>query len=591
MSVLQVVRKFQLILSRHQKRRIFELGILMVFGGLLESISVSLVLPFMDAAMNPDAAMEKWYIRIICDILHINSPKSMLVALAIALAIVYILKNIYLVFEYNIQYRFVYGNMFEMQKRLLDNFVHRPYEYFLKISSGEIIRILNIDITTVFSMLSTILGMFTELVIAMILIVTVFVMSPVITVIMGVILLGILLLISKVIKPIFRQAGLDSQENAAGMNKWLIQSIQGIKELKVMGREDFFQQNYGRYGQKYIRAIRKNQTLGAVPRFIIEGVSMAAMFITIACLICSGQDLKMLIPVISALAMAAIRLLPSITRISAGIASASYGEPMLDKLIENLKDISGNDNSSSLIRNSKNRDELVTYDKGENFHLSQSITLDNITYHYPEADKNVLDGASMVIRVGESVGIIGESGAGKTTAVDIVLGLLKPQSGRVDVDGSDICENIQAWREKVGYIPQMIFMLDDTIRANIAFGADEDSFTDDDIWKALQEASLDRFVRDLPESFNTEIGERGVRLSGGQRQRIGIARALFRNPDVLIFDEATSALDNNTETAIMEAIEDLHGHKTVIIIAHRLTTIESCDHIFKVENGKILKVR
>lgn len=587
MSFIQIIRKFSTILSRHQKLRVAELAVLMVIGGLLETTSVSLVFPFMEAAMNPEGIMEKSYARWICRLLDIHSSGGFLVVASVAIAAIYILKNAYLLFEYDIQYRFVYGNMFEMQKRLLDSFMHRPYEYFLGVNSAEIIRIVNVDTSTVFGILATILAMLTEIVVCAMMIATVFIMSPGITVVIAAILLTLMLVINQILKPMLKKAGIENHNMGIGMNKWLLQSIHGIKEMKVMRQERFFQENFDRYGKRYVWSLRRNQILSITPRFLIEAIGMSAIFLILGVLIYNGS-LAEALPVISVVGMAAVRLLPSVNRMSSSLATIAFGEPLLDKLIANLKDISGKEDVTLMmdLRDGDDRqkkEKSLAYEKTLDFH--------EITYHYPSSEKRVLENASMTITAGESVGIVGESGAGKSTAVDIILGLLNPERGQVLIDGDDIVENIDGWLSQVGYIPQMIFMLDDSIRENVAFGVPASEFTDDDIWYALEEASLAEFVRQLPEGLNTEIGERGVRLSGGQRQRIGIARALFRNPKVLIFDEATSALDNTTESAIMESIHGLRGKKTLIIIAHRLTTIEGCDHVYRVEDGKIRKER
>ena len=338
-------------------------------------------------------------------------------------------------------------------------------------------------------------------------------------------------------------------------------------------------------------------------------------------MIYKGADLNTVVPMLSAVAMAAVRLLPSVNRISGALASISYTEPMLDKLIENLKAISGSEEISLAAGDLKAKTEARTEEAegsaisdgnanrpadtgaggtaetgadsvGTAFpRLSRAITVEDVVYHYPKSDKNVLEHANLTITPGESVGIVGQSGAGKTTLVDIILGLLRPASGRVAIDGVDIRTDNQAWLAQIGYIPQMIFMLDGTIRDNVAFGEDAEDIDDADVWAALREASMEDFVKSLPDGLDTQLGERGVRISGGQRQRIGIARALYTNPSVLIFDEATSALDNETEAAIMDSINHLHGTKTMIIIAHRLTTIEGCDHVYRVEGGKIRQER
>lgn len=589
MSVIRVIKKFRLILSSHQKLRIFELGLLMIFGGFLETLSVSLIVPFMQAVMEPAKIMNNQYVMMICDFCNIHSARSFLVFVAAVLAAIYIIKNVFLLFEYSIQYRFVYNNMFAMQKQILDNFIHRPYEYFLSANTGELIQIITNDTANTFALLIQLLNLFTEIVVSAALIIVTFAMAPEITVCIAIILVVLMLIINYAFKPILRRAGIRNQDSCAEMNKWLLQSIQGIKELKVQRKEAYFQDNYDRAGQIYVETVRQNNVYCWIPRYLIEGISMSAFFFIVAFMISQGKNLEEIVPMLSAVAMAAMRLLPSVNRISVSLSGISYNEPMLDKLIENLKMIEES-NTVSLAAIDKH-----AFDNQWDFRkfpvLSKSIQVDHITYHYPNTEKNVLKDASLTILPGESIGIVGASGAGKTTLVDIMLGLLKPVEGEIKVDDVNIGTNPQGWLEQIGYIPQMIFMLDGSIRDNVAFGVERKDIDDTEVWRALQEASLDTFVKSLPEGLDTQLGERGIRISGGQRQRIGIARALYTNPSALFFDEATSALDTETESAIMESINHLHGMKTMVIIAHRLTTIEGCDHVYRVQDGKILKER
>lgn len=584
MSAFRIVKKFSQILSRHQKIRIVELAILMVIGGFVETLSVSLMLPFMSTIMDPEASMNGKVAKTICGWFGIHSQKSYLVLLTVALAVIFVVKNIYLLWETWIQYRFVNSNLFRMQKKILEVLIHRPYEYFLGINSGEVIRIINGDTGNAFGLLTNLLSLFTELVVASMLIVTIFIITPKVTVCIALVLLVLLMVINRFIKPILTKASRDYQDSIAGMNKWLLQSIQGIKELKVMKKEDFFIANYEIFGLDYVRATSKQQVLQVTPRFLIEGVCMGVMFIVVSVLIYGGIDIQTLVPMLTAVAMAAVRLLPSANRISAALASMSFAEPILDQMVENLKDI-GDGEGAKLDAEITVKTDYTT--DGFVPKLSKNINFSHITYRYPAGDRNILKDSVMEINCGESIGIVGPTGAGKSTAVDIVLGLLRPQEGQVMIDGVDIRENMGQWYDQVGYIPQAIFMLDDTIRANVTFGDDKDKTSDDMVWRALEEAAMADFVRSLPEGLDTQIGERGSRLSGGQKQRIGIARALYSNPQVLIFDEATSALDNETESAIMESIEGLHGKKTMIIIAHRLTTIANCDKVYRVEDEKI----
>lgn len=586
MQVIQVMKKFGKILSKHQKFRIFELVVLMIIGGILEAFSVSLILPFMNMVMKPEDMMENSLVQFACHIFGIESSRGFLVLLAILLAGIFLMKNVFLLFEYNIQYRFVYGNMFAMQERLLSNLIQRPYEFFLKVESGEIVRIINTDTQQTFVLLTTLLQLFTEIVVSGMMIVTVFVIAPMITLVMAAALLLMVVVINIVLKPILRKAGMETQKSSAGMNKWLLQSIQGIKEIKVNSRERFFLRRFNHYGERYVVSRRKDMVFGVVPRFFIEATGMCTMFLIVAVLIWQGTDLEAIVPILTAVAMAAMRLLPSVNRISTSLTSVAYNEPMLDKLIENLRDISGENDVSLEMQ----LEEVYSTDNssGRIRSFENSIILSEITFRYPDAEIPVLNQVNMVVEKGQSVGIVGSSGAGKTTAVDVLLGFLSPEDGQVLLDGIDIREDMPGFLHQVGYIPQSIFMLDDTIRANVAFG--EEEISDDDVWRALRDSSLESFVRELPDGLDTEIGERGVRLSGGQRQRIGIARALYRDPSILVFDEATSALDNDTEKSIMESINHLKGVKTMIIIAHRLSTIESCDIVYRVEDGKVTQV-
>ena len=586
MYVIRVIKKFNLILSSHQKLRIAELIILMVIGGILETLSVSLILPFMEIVMNPEETMQKSYVRFFCELLGIESSVTFLIVIALSLAVLYILKNIYLLFEFNMQYRFVYGNQFAMQRRFLNTFINRPYEYFLNVDSGEIMRIINTDTAETFSLLITLLSLCTEVVVSGMLIITVFLMAPLVTIIMATVLILLVIVINRIIKPILGRAGRESQKASAGMNKWMLQSIQGIKELKVTAKETYFEERYNEYGQRFVLAKRSNSVVSVIPRFFIEAFSMSLVFVVVAVFIYVGVDIALLIPVMSAVAVAALRLLPSVNRISQALATISYNEPMLDKLVENLRLVSGKSDVNLTMSLEETQDDIPN---GHINRLEKDISFHNISYRYPNSEKRVLDNATMTIHKGESIGLVGPSGSGKTTSVDVLLGLLNPQEGRVLIDGVDIHDDPRGWFGQLGYIPQAIFMLDGSIRANVAFG--ESVVSDEDVWRALSDAALDDFVRSLPEGLDTEIGERGVRLSGGQRQRIGIARALYHNPDVLFFDEATSALDNETEKEIMKSVNKLQGKKTLIIIAHRLTTIEGCDHVYRVEEGKIVQQR
>ena len=582
MSVIRVVKKFNLILSRHQKLRIFELGILMIIAGFMEMLSVSLILPFTEAVMNPAKFMEKDYVKYICDRIHVQDYRTFLIDLALLMAAVYVIKNAFLMFQMVIQSRFVNNNRFAVQKRLLANYLSRSYEFFLNVKSGEVMQTVNNDTLTAFSLLTTLLSFFSEMIVSITLVATIFVIAPGITLGVAALMLLMVGIIQVLFRPWIQRIGVAGRQASAKMHQWLLQSIQGIKEVKIMRREKQFERYYEEIGAVQVRSSYLYSTLSQFPRFMIEATSMAAFFLVIALMINRGVDLEAIVPMLSGVAMAAIRLLPSINRISAALSSLSYYEVSLDKLYEKLVDT---ENTKDVL-DCENVDEptkpLIDSDA--------IICLDKVDYKYPKGEKYILQDACLEIKKGESVGIVGASGAGKTTAMDIILGLLRPTSGGVYFKGKNIQLDKTEWLKHVGYIPQSIFMLDGTVRDNVTFGM-KDGVNDKKVWKALKDAAIDDYIRTLPDGLDTELGEQGVRLSGGQKQRIGIARALYSEPDVLFFDEATSALDNETENAIMDSINKLHGTKTLIIIAHRLTTIEGCDHVYRVENQKIIRER
>jgi ABC-type multidrug transport system fused ATPase/permease subunit len=318
---------------------------------------------------------------------------------------------------------------------------------------------------------------------------------------------------------------------------------------------------------------------------LIETICIAGLVLYMLGVMLNGAEVTEMIPQLTTFGLAAMRLIPSANRINNYLTNISYFEPFFMGVSDNLQE--------------EIHDEHVVYDpkayekkqEVEKLEIKKAIRLEDITYRYPNSEALIFDHADMEIPIGASVGIVGSSGAGKTTVVDILLGLLELESGRILADGVEVREHYAEWLKNIGYIPQTIFMIDTTIRKNVAFGYEDEDIDDNRVWEVLREAQLDEFVKTLPEGLDTGIGERGIRLSGGQRQRIGIARALFEDPEVLVLDEATSALDNDTEAAIMDSINRLHGRKTLIIIAHRLQTIEKCDMVYRVEGGKVLRER
>lgn len=578
----RIIKKFQLLLDKKQKKKVIWIICMMLIGAVLETLSVSLIVPLMTALMQEDFIETNEVVRLICEVLHITETRTFTLFVLVGLIIIFIVKDVFLYFQYYVQAKFVADNRAKVQYQLMNSYVHRTYEYFLNASSGEIMRIIRSDTAGAFSLLSVVMGFFTEAIVAVALIVAIIIVDPIMAGTVAVLLGVVMLVIYKVIKPILRKEGLSVQDSNAQANKWLLQSVAGIKEMKISHKEYFFVEEYSKYARRAVESERKQTVLNNAPRLIIEAVTISGMLGYITLMILNGKEMSSLLPQISAFAVAAVRLLPSANRMSTALNGIAYGEPQLDQTLINLQTAEDYDKKGA-------QDPKQEINEKNEITLDRECGLEAIDFTYPGGEKQVLTDAMMKIPVGKSVGIIGPSGSGKTTAVDILLGLLKPQRGQAYTDDSNIESNYSGWLKHIAYIPQMIYMLDDTIRANVAFGYHKDEIDEAKVWKALEEAQLSDFVKSLPEGLNTTIGERGVRLSGGQRQRIGIARALFEDPELLIFDEATSALDNETEAAIMESINSLHGKKTMIIIAHRLSTIQECDIVYRVENGKITR--
>lgn len=580
--MMHVLEQFSKLFDKKQKRSVIFIVMLMVLGAFFETFGISLIVPLVAVVLDEKFFQTNTVVKNISALLGIESVKVFVIYMLVLLILIFIIKDLFLFFEYYIQQKFVCSSRVRVQKQLMESFLQRPYEFFLNESTGNIQRSVIDDVNRSFMLLNNVMTLFTELIVCIAVLCAVIAVDTVMAIFVCIVLLAEVLLILTKVKPAMTRLGNNVREVSAQINKWIIQSVQGIKEIKVTGKQGFFVQNYENHATKYAQMERKNQLINNAPRLIIEAVTISAMLGLMVLLLLAGYSMENLLPQLSAFAVAAVRLLPSANRISGSMNNLSLWKPNLDALVENM---------GKLEEWERKEGDLHVSGQAGKLSLKESCELSDITYSYSEAEHNVLDHANMLIPVGKSIGIVGTSGAGKTTAIDILLGLLSPQGGRVLSDGKSIMDDYDWWLQQLSYIPQSIFLLDDTIAANVAFGHDMENIDEEQVRSALREAQLEEFIQSLPEGIFTKIGERGIRLSGGQRQRIGIARALYGNPELLVFDEATSALDNETEAAIMESINALHGKKTLIIIAHRLTTIQGCDIVYRVDNKKIERER
>ena len=583
----KIFNKLMVLLDKRQKRVMVLLIILMLIGAILETLGVSLVYPVLKVVTDEHAVENSRILQMACDILHIayEDTRSLIIATMLALIGVFVIKNIFLFFQQKAQLKFVYTNQFATSRRMMINFMQRPYEYYLNADTSVIQRSITSDVNNMYGLILALLQLFSECIVFVFLVIVSLTTDVWMTITVTVLLVVVLAIIKGILKPIMNKAGEENQDYYSGLYKWIDQSVMGIKEIKIACKENYFINEYAKCGAGYVNAVQRYNLYNATPRLLIESVAMAGMILYVMFQILRGTQVTNIVPQMGALAVAAMRLIPCANRVNNYLTSIAYFEPFFMGVSDNLKE--------------EIRDENINYDEEvykkkidvEKLKISDKIELKDIVYKYPNTDVYIFNHANMEIPVGQAVGIVGTSGAGKTTVVDILLGLLQLQSGQILADGVEVREHYQSWLKNIGYIPQTIFMIDSTIRKNVAFGYADEDIDDEKVWRALKEAQLDEFVKGLKEGLDTKIGERGIRISGGQRQRIGIARALFEDPEVLVLDEATSALDNETEAAIMDSINRLHGKKTLIIIAHRLQTIEKCDMVYRVEKGKASRVR
>ena len=584
---VSMLQKICFLFDKKQKRQIVGLSVMILIGGALETLGVSMMLPVVNVLMDPQSVMENAYVIKIVDILHIQSARQLMVIMLSTLIGLFVLKNAYLLLQTYVQNTFVTRNRNRMISRVMREFLNRPYEEYLGADIPTVFRLTDSDIPNAFQLILVMIQMVTEIVVSALICIVLVIISPGMSLFIVVIFLGMTLMITKVLKPRLNEIGRRNQSIQSRIAKWRIQSIYGLKDVKVLHREEFFVRNYYESGALGADVARNYAVLNNLPRLLIETVFIAAMLLFIMIYILQGRDISVLIPQLSAFAVAAIRVMPGTNRINTYLSQIAYSQPCLDYLYENLTDAMKKDVNGSVTGLEHSGQDGKAKQPG--MHLQDKIVLDHISFTYPNTEKPILTDAHMEVKMGQSVGIMGPSGAGKSTVVDILLGLLHAQQGTITCDGKNIFEDYASWLSQIGYIPQSIYLIDESIRDNIAFGIDADKIDDKRIWEVLEEAQLKSFVEELPEGLDTTIGDRGVRISGGQRQRLGIARALYHNPEILVFDEATSALDGDTEKAVMDAVNSFHGKKTMVIIAHRLNTIAKCDVIYKVEGEKIME--
>ena len=581
-AMARMLKQLNYILDSRQKRNSIWVFVCMILTAALELLGVSAIYPFLQMMREPEGTREKWYINWVYCLFPDISDQSALVLLGIMIIVIYLIKNAFMIVGAYVRVSFATKFQRDFSRNMLTAYLQHPYQFFLNTNSSEIIRGIGSDVGGVYQILLNLFMLMTDALTVIALGIFLFMSDAFMTV--AAMTLVFVCLVATILgfKNRMKQAGRNARAASALKSKYGYQAASGIKEIMVLDRKHNFIDQYHQAADLEQKAVVTSGVIEACPDRILEGVCIGGIIGIVCIRIIGGMELNSFIPVLGTFAMAAFKILPSISKVSTRVNFIVYYQESLRGAYHNLKEATEYElkRQQCALAEVKESEENI-----ENLRFMHEVKVDRVTWKYMNAKENVLEGTELTIKKGQSVALIGSSGAGKTTLADIIMGLLKPQSGTIYMDDTDVFTIPHQWARIIGYVPQAVFLIDDTVRSNVAFGLKKNEIDDEKVWEALRQAQLKEFVEELPYGLDTIVGERGVKFSGGQRQRIAIARALYENPDILVLDEATSALDSETETAVMESIDALQGSKTLIIVAHRLTTIRNCDVIYEIKDG------
>lgn len=579
---VDAVSKLNYILTPGQKRYGVLVFLLSIVSAVLETFGVTIIVPLLQAFLDPEALMQSEYIRPLVNLFGLQSYREVIFVICIGVILIYIFKSVFGVFFVWVSNKYACKVHRELSIQIMNAYMKQGYSFFVENSSARLLNGLGEDVSSVYNIINyafiflskafTILG--TSLIII------------IYTPSMSIVLMVLVVFCFAISQLLFRKSMAKYGRLVREYN-WMayqasLEAIQGSKEVLVTNRQEYFVKQYEKCLIGSNKANIRNAMGANSPGYIIEAICVTGLMALIAARVMGEEDVGSMLSQLSVIAVAAFRILPSLGTVVSSVNSIVYHAPSLAASYETI----------ALVRKleeQEGREEWIGEKELSQIKFSDELVLSHVTFQYPNRDAAVLDNLNLRIKKGTSIAFIGASGAGKTTLADIILKLLEPQQGEIVMDGYNIKKLKGQWNKIVGYVPQSVYLTDASIRRNIAFGIEEGKIDDDKVWKALEMAQLKEFVEGLSEQLDTVVGEWGIQFSGGQRQRVAIARALYGEPDILILDEATAALDNETETAVMESIDALQGIKTLIIVAHRLTTIRKCDEIYEIVDGQAIK--
>lgn len=576
---MNTVKKILDLLTSQERRQGYLLLVMIVFMALLDVTGVASIIPFMTVIANPDVLESNIWIKSAYTNLGFESTNHFLSLLGMVVLTFLVISISFKAYTTYTIVRFTHMRNYSISKRLVAGYLRQPYEWFLSRHSADLGKSILSEVEQVINgALFPLMQSVAHGIISIFLLILLLIVDVKLALISAAVLGGIYFLIYITLRPYLRRIGKERVRANQERYEVVQEAFGSIKDVKVASLEGAILNRYDGPARRFANHQAGSQVAGLLPRFAMEIIVFAGILSATLYLMSLPGGLQQSLPVLSVFAFAGYRLIPSLQHVYSHTSKLRFAGPALETL------------HSDFISLEANEDDVIKSERNSPLGVNKTICLKSVFYTYPDAEKPSLNDLNMVIQANTTIGLVGPTGSGKTTTIDIILGLLAPQNGQLTVDGEVITsDNVRAWQQTIGYVPQHIFLTDDTVRANIAFGVPLDQIDQDAVEHAARVANLHTFINEeLPKGYDTQVGERGVRLSGGQRQRIGVARALYHNPQVLVLDEATSALDNLTEKAVMDALHNLGHSKTIIIIAHRLTTVQPCDEIFVLDKGCLL---
>lgn len=573
----QAVRQIYHLLPQGDLFKIGILFVMMIIASVITLIGVGTVPVFVSAVIDADRILNYPVVGEFLTSINITTPQELAVFGAFALITIYLFKNLFMLFYSYMNGKFMLNRVLFLQNRIFRAYMNSPYTFYISRNSSELLRNINSEVTKIVNgTLQPALLISLNVITTVVVVAGLVVVEPLITGLGIIFFGGFAFLFLRLTKNAISRYGSESLAHRKSMTKAILEGLQGFKDAKVLKREGYFLSEYNHHAHKHKVYDIKNMILNTLPRQIIEMLALSGILFIAVVMVLQGREVSTIVPMIALFGAAVMKLKPSINSIIGDVNRLRYNIYSVEAVYEDLTYL-------------EERYEQETSPRlGEKLRLNHEIRLKNLDYAYPDQSQPAIKNINITIPKNRAVAFVGPSGVGKTTLVDVILGLLVPQTGTITVDGQNVFSNLDAWQRNIGYIPQFINLLDDTIRRNICFGIPEDEVDEEMLQTAIEIAQLKDFLSTLDDGVETVVGERGVRLSGGQRQRIGIARALYNNPQVLVMDEATSALDNITERVLIKAIERLRGDRTIIMIAHRLTTVKNCDTIYMMKDGEVI---